>query len=50
MKIQTKKTVLTSPPKQIKVQLDEKTYIYVVNISSMDIWLYKYPQAKVVAY
>jgi hypothetical protein len=35
-------------PKHIKVQLDEKTFIYVLDESSIDIWLEKYPDAKVV--
>jgi hypothetical protein len=40
----------TSPtPKHIKVQLDEKTFIYVLDEASIDIWLEKYPDAKVVA-
>jgi hypothetical protein len=42
-------TTQTQPPKQIKVQLDEKTFIYVMDLSSVDIWLTKYPDAKVVS-
>jgi len=48
MKLSKKEIPHITPPKQIKVQLDEKTYIYIMNISSMDVWLYKYPEAKVV--
>jgi hypothetical protein len=50
MKIQIKELIPVLAPKQIKVQLDEKTFIYVLDISSVNVWLYKYPGAKVVAY
>lgn len=41
-------TTPSPTPKHIKVQLDEKTFIYVLDLASMDIWLEKYPDAKVV--
>lgn len=50
MKNPVKEVIPISATKQIKVQLDEKTFIFIQNISSMDVWLYKYPNAKVVAY
>jgi hypothetical protein len=48
MKIATKDIAATLPPKQIKVQLDSKTLIYLRHSSSLKIWLKKYPEAKVV--
>lgn len=49
MKTKSKEVVNTPPPKQIKVQLDEKTYIYLLNITSLKVWLERYPDAKVVS-
>ena len=49
MKSTKEESTPASPPKQVKIQLDEKTHIYVVDFTSLDRWLDKYPHAKVVA-
>jgi hypothetical protein len=49
MKTQPKEITKTPPLKTIKVQLDEKTVIYLLNMASLNIWLERYPNAKVIS-
>jgi len=50
MKNQIKEIIATTAEKLIKVQLDSKTWIYIKNIDSLQVWLPKYPNATVVTY
>lgn len=50
MKTKIKDIITTSKEKLIKVQLDAKTFIYLRNIASLQIWLPRYPNATVVTY
>ncbi|MEP7264064.1 MAG: hypothetical protein ABI772_06190 [Bacteroidota bacterium] len=37
------------PEKRIKVQLDEKTIIFINRLASLDEWIKKYPKARVLS-
>jgi hypothetical protein len=37
------------PEKRIKVQLDDRTIIFINRISSLDEWIKKYPKARVIS-
>jgi hypothetical protein len=50
MKKQLKKIVETSKDKLIKVRLDYRTFVTLANRSSLQIWLKKYPDAKIVSF
>lgn len=47
MKNKIKKIIRTSENKLIKVQLDYRTIITLTKLSSLDAWLIRYPNAKV---
>jgi hypothetical protein len=48
-KTKVKEVTKSSPAKTIKVRLDEKTFIYLLNIASLKVWLERYPQAQVIS-
>ena len=48
MKNKFKETVGSSEQKLIKVRLDYNTLITISRMSSLDVWLKRYPEAKVV--
>jgi hypothetical protein len=48
MKTKIKEIIKASTEKLIKVQLDAKTFIYLRNIASLQIWLTRYPDATVI--
>jgi hypothetical protein len=50
MKTKIKEIITTSAQKLIKVQLDYRTCIYIKNITSLQLWLPKYPNATVITY
>jgi hypothetical protein len=50
MKTKIKNILATSKEKLIKVRLDDKTFIYLRNMASLQIWLPKYPDATVITY
>ena len=43
-----KKIIKTSKDKLIKVRLDQKTFITITKMSSLEVWLKRYPNATVV--
>lgn len=49
--MKTKAKKISAPPagKPIKVRLDYRTIIVLKHISALQVWLKKYPQAKVMA-
>lgn len=48
MKNQIKKIIKTSKHKLIKVRLDYKTVITLSRMSSLAVWLIRYPDAKLI--
>jgi len=50
MKTKFKEIIKASTEKLIKVQLDSKTFIYLKNMASLQIWLVRYPDATVITY
>jgi len=49
MKNKIKKIIRTSTQKLIKVRLDYRTFITLDHISSLKLWLERYPDAKVLS-
>ncbi len=50
MKKQIKQIMATTAERLIKVQLDSRTWIYIKNIDSLQVWLPKYPNAAIITY
>ncbi len=48
MKNKIKEFIPASGNEQIKVQLDYKTIITLYRMSSLEVWLRRYPEAKVI--
>ncbi len=49
MKAKIQKILETSKDKLIKVRLDYRTFVTLTNIAALDVWLKKYPDAKVIS-
>ena len=49
MKAKINKIIETSKDKLIKVQLDYRTFVTLTRMSSLENWLKRYPDAKVVS-
>lgn len=49
MKAKIKKIIETSKDKLIKVQLDYRTFVTITRMSSLETWLKRYPDAKVIS-